>query len=401
MKKRHFISNYLNLGILAISGFAANLICDHYFGSEIVGVLNTSTSLYIILTQCAAWGQQAYLQSQLPLCQTDSEIKEKLTLSLFSSLSMSILFAAVAVLLTLAFNKTEYTLLALSTLAMGPAKTLTFSQLGLGRYHRFAMCSSARPAFFLISIAILGVLGQASFLGAAFLAAELLTLLVATLMTSQHISRSIPSKQNLLDNLRHNSANFISIMTMELNTRLDIIVISFLGSKEQVAIYSVALIFFEGFYQALVVIRNIISKTLTKLHFSSSNELKLFAKQTAKKVYLFAMAMGISAFVTIPWLIKIYKNQDLYLESIALAYTVIAVQTALAGLLVFDNFLGVINKPQLYLKQKSFILLFNLIAQPVFFLSMGLMGSAIATSLSYLCSAALNYLAISTSRAAA
>ncbi|WP_374028264.1 hypothetical protein ACES2J_07730 [Bdellovibrio bacteriovorus] len=401
MKKAHFLSNYFNLGILALSGFIANIVCDFYFGSSLVGTLNTSTSIYLILTQCAAWGQQIYLQSQLPLCSSHQHIKDKITLSTYSSLVTSALFSIAAVTLTIIFSKPEYTFLALTTFFMGPTKTLTFAQLGLGEYHKFAICNSARSLFFLFSIVLLGTFDQPNLLGLSFLVAELLTLAVSVALTLKNINMIPPATREISNNIQHNFANFLSIMVMELNTRLDIIVISLLGSKEQVAIYSVALIFFEGFYQALVVIRNIISKTLTKLHFSSSNELKLFAKQTAKKVYLFAMVMGIGAFVTIPWLIKIYKNQDLYSESIPLAYTVIAVQTALAGLLVFDNFLGVINRPQLYLKQKSFILLLNLVAQPVFFLSMGLMGSAIATSLSYLCSAALNYLAIRTARAAA
>ena len=58
-------------------------------------------------------------------------------------------------------------------------------------------------------------------------------------------------------------------MLIELNTRVDIIMIGIFMSDEKVGIYSFAALFAEGFYQLLIVLQNIMNPIMAR-QFSNS-----------------------------------------------------------------------------------------------------------------------------------
>ena len=69
-------------------------------------------------------------------------------------------------------------------------------------------------------------------------------------------------------------------MLIELNTRVDIIMIGIFMSDEKVGIYSFAALFAEGFYQLLIVLQNILNPIMARQF--SDFKLDEFYKQFSK-----------------------------------------------------------------------------------------------------------------------
>ena len=66
-------------------------------------------------------------------------------------------------------------------------------------------------------------------------------------------------------------------MLIELNTRVDIIMIGIFMSDEKVGIYSFAALFAEGFYQLLIVLQNILNPLMAR-NFSESKLDEIYKK---------------------------------------------------------------------------------------------------------------------------
>lgn len=384
MNRQHFISNYIGMAILAVSGFAVNLLVDFFFGSASLAYINTASSAYIVLTQLATWGQQLYVQEHLPSQVGTHKASKTIALAIRSTTLTSFFFSLLSVFLFLALQRTDLIPLAIATLLMGPAKLLTFSQIGLGRLHSFAIANCCRPLAFMIAILTAGFSHSPTLLQWSFFFAEAVTLAVAAILSKDYLSRVSISLKSALNNIRVGAKSFGGIALAELNSRLDLIVLTFVATSSELAIYSTALIFFEGYYQGLLVIRNLISRNIAFYYKEDVTRLRQYTKKIRNASYAWGAFLCFSILAAAPYFLAIYKNSSQYTGSKEVYLIVLLSQLSLSGYLVFENFAAITGHAKTYMNQKAILALGNLILQILMYKLYHLQGTAIATGISYI-----------------
>ena len=147
---------------------------------------------------------------------------------------------------------------------------------GFNRMISFSIYQSLRYILILTSLVLCVIYKiQGNKITLIFTASEFILFIILLSDISLYISWW---DKNLLNkwvkkHLKYGIKCLIGGMLIELNTRVDIIMIGIFMSDEKVGIYSFAALFAEGFYQLLIVLQNILNPIMAR-QFSESKLMK-------------------------------------------------------------------------------------------------------------------------------
>ena len=176
-------------------------------------------------------------------------------------------------------------------------------------------------------------------------------------------------------------------MLIELNTRVDIIMIGIFMSDEKVGIYSFAALFAEGFYQLLIVLQNILNPIIAR-NFSESklDEIYKKFKNIKQKTYKALIFICIFSVIFYPLVLNIITNKNEFADSyIPFSILVIGITIA-SGYIPFYNIFSMSDMPRLQSIFMLFIFLTNVIANLIFIPIFGIYGAALGTGTSFIAS---------------
>jgi O-antigen/teichoic acid export membrane protein len=349
---------YLSLGVLAASGLVVNVVVAAIHGAEALGAFNQAYAALMIGAQIATFGMDAVATRQAAHDHSNGDdvgasVKAVSAVALMVAVPISALM-----LLGLALwadNETRPLLRdLLFPIALGmPAIVLNRVFSGfLNGERRMALYSgiqSARYALLLSAVVGLCVGGtRPNGLGWAFLVAEtppLLFLIFGPYRRSL-FSGGSTFRGQLGAMWRFGAASLSGNVIVEINGRVDVIVLSFLADDREVGIYSLSAVIFEGLTQLFAVIQTNLNPIVAKAALERDAEgLRRLVAETARLVYpLFAFVLLV-VLALHPLIVNLVIGRDEFMAS----WTMLAASGAglllVAGYLPFRQMMLYLGRP--------------------------------------------------------
>lgn len=397
--RKDIIWNYLSLGILAVSGILINVIIAGFYGAETLGVFNQVYAVYIVASQFATGGVQLSVIKHVAEFVEDSEKLNKI----ISSATVLAFILGIATG-SIVFLSKDFigNLLASPGVAKGlffvaPAlvffslnKVLIMALNGLRRMKAFAFCLAVRYLLmigYVVLATFLSLPGHT--LSAAFLVAE--SLLFMILLIIININMSFVHWTRWDNWLRTHAIfgfkGFFSGILVELNTRVDILMLGFFLSDKSVGIYTLAAMVAEGLYQALIVIRSNVDPILVRLISEKKfDEIKSLVRKTQKILYPAMAAVILCVIGLFPFGVELIEVNTVFIES----WPVVAILSVgiliSSGYIPFNGIMIQAGLPEYHTLLTILAVGSNIVLNTIMIPLWGIKGAAIATGSSFVLS---------------
>ncbi len=389
-------ANLFSLGLLATTGIALNSLIVRFYGPDVLGVFNQVYAIYILGSQIATFGIQF---SILKYVAEFSEDLEAVSLSVGAAVLSVATCAILTIFLIFAFFRYS----SLQPYSAGVADGVTYVLPGLW--------------FFAINKVLLNALNgrqantiYAFFAGLRYLLIVLFFLVAIKLRVSGEQLPGILSASEASLSLvmafayrkifpggftlgnqdwvkRHLHFGLRSIfggLAVELNTRVDVLILGIFTNDYDVGIYSFAAFFVEGLSQLSVITRRLIDPMLTKLTIPGNHDALRQLLIRGRNIGAVGMAAcGAASIALYPWYATWLGGANVASAS----WGIFVILTIGASFfVVYGAFAGVFSQSGAPLKQtwlSIVILVTNLGLNFALVPWWGIWGAAVATSLSF------------------
>ena len=173
--------------------------------------------------------------------------------------------------------------------------------------------------------------------------------------------------------------------SVELNTRIDTFILALYVSKHEIGVYSFVAVFAEGYYQLLVVVKNLIASITAKKIVSGQKRslVKLF-KKTRNYVFPAMAIIGIGVYVGVFTILKYYFNSSNIGDSMNIL-TVLLISILIASpLMPFESIFNLSGQPRVQSLIAILALIFNTAIAFMLVGEYGIFGVALSTGLTYI-----------------
>ncbi|HRI99400.1 MAG TPA: polysaccharide biosynthesis C-terminal domain-containing protein [Hyphomonas sp.] len=396
------ILNLASLGFLAVAGLFLNFAIARYYGEEALGLFNMAFAVYIFASQFGSLGIHfSVLQSVSAFDTADQAVVDRAvtsgivgtlitsTAAVFLCLPLVPLLGYVygdraegigdAVLAILpglwafSINKTLFSAI------NGAQHMATFAGLQALRYLLLLACFAGFVVWDVNSVYLAGV----------FSIAELLLMPILLFFSNRVVGRwSFEGlRQGLKQHASFGGRVFLSGAMMELNTRVDVLMIAFFIDAAASGIYSVAALVAEGAGQAIFAVRNnfnpIIGRMVARREFS---ELFRLSRRSALLFTPFMVAVSLIAWAAYPMFSRIAFNNDNFLAAGVPLVILLSGLTLSGAFMIFSMIFTQAGRPAVHTGFVMTNLLVNISLNLALIPSFGIEGAAFATALSYIIS---------------
>ncbi|MCP5172547.1 MAG: oligosaccharide flippase family protein [Pseudomonadales bacterium] len=383
--------------ILAVSGIVINLVVAGFRDAAALGVFNQSYAIYIITSQIAVFGIHYSVLRHAAFYEKNPEERGSL---LFTSVVMSIFLGFLAaVILFFSSEKigvildSDITGRAIGYAAFGllffPLNKVLLSYLNGLRYMKaFSILQASRYVLVMLWVAIVATSDMDFALSTlGFFVAESSTVVLAViyLIFKKECKALKFNRRWVSRHFSFGAKGLLAGMFVEMNSRIDVLLIGFFLSDELVGIYSFAAMLVDGLYHVLAMVRINFNPVLVGC-------LRDYDWSSAQKLLRKSKILGYPATLIMSILISVafWVLTSLLIPEKGLASGIYPLTILLAGLTIisayipFDNLLMVSGRPGWQTFQHMTVVVSNVILNlslvPIF----GLAGAALATASSYI-----------------
>ena len=396
---RDVIWNTGSLAILSACGIIINIVIMSCRGPQALGVFNQVVAFYIVISQIAVGGLQF---SVLKHCSYEQDNPTECAVIVSSAL-MLVAFAGTIICTILFCLRDEIgRILESPSVALGLSfaipglafftlnKVLVMVLNGLRKMRAFAVFQALRYVLLLgvvVAIMLLGYPG--SHLPLSLTITEMTLFVVLMLYINIMLFRlrflGVPEIRNWFRrHISFGSRGFLSGVLIEMNTRVDVLMLGYFMSDTIVGIYSFASTFAEGFAQLSTVIRQNVDPILGKC-FAENNkerigEIAIKIRHTFYPIMTFFGCVFVAAFPFFIWLLPLNEGiwQSWYVFAILVCGMVlVSGYRPFMGMLIQGGRPGAFT--MLIIGSVIANVLFNGCLIPVF----GIWGAAVATASVY------------------
>ncbi len=380
--------NLISFGFIASVGLLINLIIIHFKGYDELGIFNQVYAIYLLLSQLSVFGIHLAVQKFIPE-QTQESIKESIIgNAIISIILINIILTGIYYIsnyytpfFPLGTEVQENLYLVFPALFFFSLNKVLLQYLNGKREMKiYAIMNSLR---FLLMIIILFILLYYNLnISLIFLITECILCLSLFVITYKNIQFTY-QKEMTLKLLSFSKNIFMGNLFLDINSRVDIIVLGIFLSNEFVGVYSFVVIFYEGMNQILVVIRNNVNPIITKLYYHKSKaQLIRFVKSTKKRTYKRYSLLVLISLLLFPVLLIVINEQQYFYE-MCILYALLSVANLISsGYNPFYNYFSQVGLPKtqsyLYIGFFTVNLLVDLLLIPY----IGLYGAAIGIIIS-------------------
>ena len=398
--KTGVIWNLASLGFLALAGLVLNFAIARIYGSEALGLFNIVFALYIFASQFGAFGLHFSVLRAVSAHQLENPDKaaEAATSGVVATVIATTLVTVVAWALipfveSIYGDKAEGIGTACRVIlpglwAFSLNKTL-FNIINGARHMRiFAVLQALRYVLMLIAFVVFVMRGvPAAYLTAVFSVAEVVLLPILFVAARRAISlwRSAPGWLS-----RHSwfgARVFLSGAILELNTRVDVLMLGFFLDARAAGIYSVAALVAEGAAQAVFAVRNNINPLLTPMvETRDVAGLRALSRKSVLYFTPFMLTVTLVAWGLYPVFCQLMFPDPVFLTAQPVLLILLLGVTLSCGLMVFNMILSQAARPASHTLYVALILVSNFILNALLIPSMGITGAAVATATTYVIS---------------
>lgn len=390
--------NLVSYVIMGASGILLNTLIGFKYSPETLGVFNQVFAFYIIISQLSVFGIHYSAIKYIP--HTD-EPQERAAAIWASSLLTFLTALLVCLALYLATPRLSHFfsqevikgiqvsipglfLFSLNKTQLSVINGLRFMKL-------FAIVQALRPSGMLIALAYIVFTDiHANYVPLVISIPEFIISPLLLFYIFKNTSRPnwATLKPWLLSHLHFGSKSFLSGTIIELNSKVDILMLGLFFNDKIVGIYSLASLIGEGLLQLPVVIRNNINPLLSK-YWANKNiaELHLLIKKWKVKTYVAMGSLTLIACLAYPIYVEYFIGNSTYLKSWGpLAILMVGIFIS-SGYFPFNMLIIQTGQPFRHSLYIGSIVLVNIIMNALLIPQLSYYGAAIATSLSLVYSA--------------
>ncbi len=386
-----------SFGIIAISGLLINIVIADSLGRAALGLFNTCLSIILIVGQLSTMGIHSAVAFFVPTAlATDRDQYPYIRMAMKLVLGTTALLTFVVVITVevvgsqlgsrsfLMGMRTSYIALFFFPLT----KVLVSYVNGLGNIKAAAIANGSRFLLMLLFL-LMFVQSNASWylLPAVISLAELVVFCGLTFLTKFGLSyfwrkhwdaRDIRTEMKLFGR-----RTLISSFLLDMNTRIDVLILSLLKGAEVVGQYTIASTFSEGLFQMAIVTRLVIDPRIAGLNAAGlAKDLMQFLKRHVAKTYLVMIpVITISIFLYSPAVDLLFSKENASGSQEIFIFLALGVLIA-SGFIPLTNLLNQLGDP---LGQSLLLLCvtgLNILGNFILIPSMGAAGAALATALS-------------------
>lgn len=380
----------------AALGILVNLLIIRFYDASALGVFNLAYAAYIILSQLAVGGVHLAIQAFVP---REVLAQRNPTPYVLAALLLASLTAGVVMALAWWgralpgewFHSpgvgVAFSLVIPGLLFFSWNKVLLSFHNGARRMRLFAVFQFLRFLFLFVGILILCLKGTSPERLAITLfwteaALSLLLIPISLRYFSRHTRYEFVNA--LGENFRFGNRALIGNLLLDLNTRVDVIMLGFYTSDAMVGLYSFAATVAEGVLQLPVIFRNTINPVLSRTWHRGGTDLLNAVVRRNRRVFFRILAPIV--LVTIPlfpvglWVLGM-KEQPMMVWSV---YAILALGIALtAGYQPFLMLFGQLGHAGRQTGLIAGVVLGNVLLNFILIPPLGIHGAALATALSF------------------
>ena len=397
--KGDLIWNYFSLIILGLSGIGLNLLISFYYDASTLGAFNQVLATYIVFSMIGSGGiNYSVLRAVSENINKKIELRDIVCgailptffLAIFVSTIYFLLIGNISILLGSESVRSGMRVIVPGIFFFSLNKVLLSGVLnGLQKMKAYAFYQSLRYLIIFIGIlfAIFFSVPGAK-LPFIFSLEEFLLFIFLIIQISFLIDWWL--SKNWIEwskiHLNYGIRCFLSGVFIELNSRVDILMLGFFLSDYEVGIYSFSALFAEGFFQVLIVLQNNYNPILSRLISKKQFDYLLKKIKTGKKnTYLAIAILAVLSILIYPAIISFFVDEK-YLAS-HLPFTILIIGILISsGYIPFQNILSMANFPGWHTVFMSSIILFNIFFNFLLIPILGINGAALATSSSLIVS---------------
>lgn len=396
---RDVLWNTGSLAILGVSGIIINLVIMACRGPQALGIFNQVFAFYIVISQIAVGGLQfsvlkhcSYEQGNLTECAAIAS--SALMLVAFAGIVICVILFGLRDVIGRILDSPSVTL-GLSFAIPGLAffalnKVLLMVLNGLRNMHAFAVFQALRYVLILagvVSIMLLGYPG--SHLPLSLTIAEV-TLFVALMLYINIILFRIrfsfaPEIRNWFSrHISFGSRGFLSGVLIEMNTRVDVLMLGYFMSDTIVGIYSFASTFAEGFAQLSTVIRQNVDPIIGRCFVEDNREkIREIALKIRRTFYPIMAIIGCALVAVFPVLIWLVASNGENWQSWGVFVILVCGIVLASGYRPFIGMLLQGGRPGRYTVLIAGTVMGNVILNVCLIPVLGIYGAAVATACVY------------------
>jgi O-antigen/teichoic acid export membrane protein len=390
--------NFASLAVLGVAGIALNALIGVLYDESALGIFNQALAAYIFFSQVAVGGLDRSLLKEVAACAHE---RARVAGTLAAALVPGVLLAlAVTLAFWLARGALGRWLDSPGTAeAIGWAtpglfffalnKLLLATVNGLQRMRAFAVYQALRYVLILAALAGFALLDRerthAAHLAGVFSFAEALLFLVLVPEVWLQVRGGLERGWTALvrPHLSFGLRSIGSGVLLELNARVDVLMIGWFLSDRDVGIYTFAAMLAEGLYQLLVVLQNLYNPILARgLAARALDELHATIRRGKLRTYLGMLAVAALAVLLYPLALELLPGKPGFAGSVVPFRWLMLGILLCAGYVPFAQTLLMAGFPGTHTLYMLSSVGLNVIGNALLIPSLGLAGAAIATAAS-------------------
>ena len=390
------IWNLLSVGVLGVSGILLSVIIVYAYGPAALGQFNLVFAAYIVFSQVGAMGlhlsvlkHAAEFSNDPPQCA--AVIRSGLLACAVFALGSAAVFALAAPVMERIFdsaNMATSILLAAPGLALFSINKYLLATLNaLSRLRLYAAAQALRPLGLLGGVALCYGFGRpAHEFGAVFTFAEAIVFIAAFPFVARAARGHgrVRTREWLRRHLVFGVSAFPSNLLIELNSRLDILVLGLFLSDRLVGIYSFAAVLAEGIYQLPMVVRTVLNARLvTLLAKGDKATLRELVGAVSRRTAAAMVGVAIVTMAAYPIAIDVLRlSPDLHEGWIVLAILLAGIVLG-SGYVPFGNILMQGGMPARHSMATTWVIVGNILLTFALVPLFGLVGAAVAMAATF------------------
>jgi O-antigen/teichoic acid export membrane protein len=387
-----------SFAVLAASGIFINIVVAFFRGAEALGIFNQAYSIYIVVSQIAAFGVHYSVLRNAAYYEDD---RDELGRILFSGLIPAILlgfaFAGATFLAEPAFANllSEPTGEAIAFAALGlalfPATKVVISFLnGLREMKAFATFQAFR--YIIVAVVVTAVAASDLpfvYSTLCFVIAELATIVgaVAYILARRLTGKWQATRSWLVTHFTFGGKSLMAGMLGEVNTRVDVLCLGLFLDDAAVGIYSFAAMLIDGLYHLLAMVRVNFNPVLVgAVRDKAWPQAQMLLRQARRYAPLGmgVLSTGVCVFY---WIVTAYLVPERGLQAgLPSLLILLGSLTLVSAYIPFDNMLLVGGYPGFQTLQQFVSVAANALINIALIPLLGIEGAAIGTAFSYIAS---------------
>jgi len=388
--------NVASLVVLGVSGILLTLLILNGYGKSTLGVFNQALAAYIFFSQLAVGGINASTLRAIAERRDDARHVATVVVGAFVptlllALGTTLLFwlarTPIAALL-----ESPDTALGIEAAAPG-LFCFALNKVGLAvvngleRMRAFAVYTALRYLTILIALAGFLVFDEQRAWGPrlafvfSFSEGVLLLALLPEVLPRLRWSLVGDWAGWAREHLRYGVKSFASGVLLELNARVDILMIGYFMADAFVGIYTLAAMVAEGLYQLLVVLQNMYNPILAReIAARRFEELRALVRRGKWRTYAAMAGVGAAAVLLYPYVQPLLSSEPGMEQSVTpFAWLMLGIVLA-AGYIPFAQTLLMANRPGWHTLYMVVTVLINVVGNALLIPHWGLAGAAISTA---------------------